>query len=307
MLVPVGPGDRELVRLQALVQGLRRAEDPQAIHLIVVDDGPAARELSITWPDMSVVRTGLWKDGTRPDAFSAHVAGTLEGLRVARDRDLEAVVKLDTDAAIIAPFARTISTALRSPELGVVGSYDVGYDGGLRDWTMWERTLRRASWPVAVSRRGRGAALQWRSRAQRAHVRQVRSAAWRAAPVGAHCLGGAYAVSGAFIRGACLDWEPWVGTGLGEDVVVGLLCAALGLTMKSLTGPGEPFAIAWRGLPAAPAEIAARRHSIVHSIKRDDPTEERALIEALWQASAQYGARVSDAAAPGSGSTSDTR
>ena len=112
-------------------------------------------------------------------------------------------------------------------------------------------------------------------------VRRIRAEAYRVALPGAHCLGGAYAVSAAFLTAVPLAWRPWVGTALGEDVVVGLLASSAGLRMRSLTAPGEPFALAWRGLPAPPAELVAAGHSIVHSIKRPGEDDERALRHEL--------------------------
>jgi hypothetical protein len=44
--------------------------------------------------------------------------------------------------------------------------------------------------------------------------------------------------------------------------------------MTSLTSSDEPFALTWRGLPAAPAELVAAGHSIVPSVKCDDPHDE---------------------------------
>jgi len=284
VLIPVGPDPREVTRLEALLGELERHENPQELRVVVVDDGPVPRRLSGSWPGLEVIRTPLWS-GVPPDTLSAHVAGTLAGLRAVCDGvgEIEFVVKLDTDAAIIRPFSSALRDALRDPRLGVVGSYDTTADGGVRDWTMWTRTLARADRPFALSRR-RGRVRVWRrDRSQRAAVRRLRDAAYRSAPPGAHCLGGAYAVSSSFLSSAELDWCPWIRTRLGEDVVVGLLCSAVGLEMKSLTGPGDPFALSWRGLPLSAPEIAARGHSIVHSVKRESEADELALREALQQ------------------------
>jgi hypothetical protein len=94
--------------------------------------------------------------------------------------------------------------------------------------------------------------------------------------LGANCLGGAYAISSRLAkRRDLLDWRPWVGTGLSEDVVLGVLCGAAGLRMRSLTAPGEPFGIAQTGLPKPPGELITSGHSIVHSVKADPATESR--------------------------------
>jgi len=279
VLIPVGPAPRELDRLDALVGELARHEDPGEIRLVIVDDAPAPRSLPIDWPHVAVVRTRQWSRRRSPDALSAHVAGTMEGL--ARARGLDFAVKLDTDAAVIAPFSPQLTAAFTDPGLGVVGSYDRTSSGGTRDWSGWRATIDRATRPLAVSRGSRTIRVRYRTAEHRRTVRRIRDAAYRFAPPGAHCLGGAYAVSGVFLQTAALDWRPWVGAQLGEDVVVGLLCSSAGLRMQSLTGTREPFALSWRGLPGSPSDILAHGHAIVHSVKRDDQHEERCVRAAL--------------------------
>jgi hypothetical protein len=51
--------------------------------------------------------------------------------------------------------------------------------------------------------------------------------------------------------------------------------------MKSMTAPGEPFALSWKGLPAEPEQIAASGHSIVHSVKCPDDEREQGLRGSL--------------------------
>jgi len=278
VVIPVGPDGRELSRLRALVDELGRHENRSEMRLIVIDDGPAPREFDLGWPSVTVVRTVLRRE-RRPDLLSAHVAGTLEALNEARG--LEFALKLDTDAAVIRPFSTAIRAVFAEPGLGVVGSYDRMSSGAVRDWTIWKRRIDQADRRWSARRVGVGVRLYRHRRSDRSMVRRVRAEAYRVAPPGAHCLGGAYAVSAAFLTSAPLAWRPWVGTGLGEDVVVGLLASSAGLRMRSLTASGEPFALAWRGLPAPPGELVAGGHSIVHSVKRPAEDDERALRHEL--------------------------
>lgn len=281
VLVPVGPEARDVDRLAALIEELARHEQPDEIRLLIIDDAPRPRTFELGWPEQVVIRTELWRSGARPDVRSAQVAGTLEG--IARAHGLEFVVKLDTDAAVIGPFARRLRAAFADPSVGVVGSYDRTSAGTTRNWSAWRRTIDRATLPVALgTAAGSGRTRIWpRSRSNRRAVREIRDAAYRFAPPGAHCLGAAYAVSSRFVASATLDWRPWVRTNLGEDVVVGLLCSHAGLRMQSLTGHNEPFALSWRGLPGSPDELRAAGHSIVHSVKLEDERDERQLRHAL--------------------------
>jgi hypothetical protein len=283
VIIPVGPGDREMARLHQLLAELAAHEDRQDVFLAIADDDPTPRRIHADWPNVEVFRTGSRERGDVLDAYGAMVATTLEGLCICRDRGVDMAVKLDTDAAVIGPFSARIRAAFsRRPSLGVVGSYDLTSTGGRRDWSVWAGRLRRAHLPLRLVRAPRGRlSLRYKSRRDRHAVRRLVCAARRHAPEGAHCLGGAYAVSRAFLDRAELETDRWLGTGLGEDVVVGTLCSAAGLYMRSLVGRGQPFALAWRGLPASPAELAQGDHSLVHSVKADTLEDERAIRAAL--------------------------
>lgn len=266
-------------RLHLLLEELAVHEGREGIRVLVIDDAPEPRPLAGLWPDQRVLRTPLWASGQAPDVLSAHVAGTLIGLSTASD--VEFVVKLDTDAAVIAPFAAALRSVFDDLAIGVVGSYDRAYGGGLRDWSRWKHAIDRAAMPIRVRRAARGIRVRLVPPAHVRRIRAARAAAYRVAPPGAHCLGGAYAVSSAFLGKARLEWEPWVETGLGEDVVIGLIALEAGLRMASLTREGEPFALTWRGLPGPVAELRAAGYSIVHSVKRPTMEEERQLRSEL--------------------------
>lgn len=278
VVIPVGPGERDLRRLSALVHEMGRHEPRDDLRLIVVDDAPEARQIQVDWPSVTVLRTELREHG-RPDILSAHVAGTLAGLEACRG--LEFAVKLDTDAAVIGGFSPALRAAFSDPTLGVVGSYDRMSTGATRDWTMWKRRIDAADGRWTLQRVDRRPRVAHRSGPDRRFVAEIRDRAYAFAPPGAHCLGGAYAVSSAFLAAGEFRWRPWVAGGLGEDVVVGLLSSAAGLRMRSLTARGEPFALAWQGLPATPTELVAAGHSIVHSVKCETDDAERVLRHEL--------------------------
>jgi hypothetical protein len=74
-----------------------------------------------------------------------------------------------------------------------------------------------------------------------------------------------------------LDWRPWVGTSVSEDVVVGLLTFAARLRIRGYVEPGEVFALGWRELPLPPEQILARGYSVVHSVRDQLYGDEREL------------------------------
>jgi hypothetical protein len=269
VVVPVGPGWVEVDRLRDTLDSLAAHEDPASIRLILVDDSPIPRRLADHWPSAVVIRTALWETRT-PDPLSAHIVGTLEALRRAGG---DFVLKLDTDAVVIAPFAQAIAAAFRRDgRLGIVGAFEKSPQGAVRDWSAWPRVISRTTWAVRAARiSGRAFPnLGWRPMAERRTARNTITAA-AANPeysLGAHCLGGAYAVSAnLFKRSHEWDWNPFVGGQLGEDITLGLHCGASGMRMRGMVDEGEPFGVSWIGLPGDPESLVRRRFSIVHSVK----------------------------------------
>jgi hypothetical protein len=269
LLIPVGPDAREPDRLVDTLDSVRAYEPSQQIHLVLVDDSRERRQLPVDereWASVDYIRTPLWDGGT-PDAYSAMVAGTLDGMVAAGRHRPELLLKLDTDALLIAPVADKLRTLLSDRNLGVVGSYTHTCTGARRDWSGWHKRLVRARLPIAVvpGRRIPGLRSPRDARAVGELLNRARAQgyAW-----GAHCLGGAYAVGPALLeRTELLDWRPWVRTGLGEDVVVGLLATVAGLRIDGSVGPGETFGLAWQTLPLPPEQLLSNRYSVVHSVR----------------------------------------
>jgi hypothetical protein len=280
VFVLVGPGENELERVSDTLDSVRAHAPAGEVRLTLVDDSPRPRRLERFWPGASIIRTEL-RDQHVPDPVSARTAGMIDALKRAEG---EFALKLDTDAVAIAPFADSIRSILsRDPSIGIVGAYDLAAAGGRRDWSMWPALIRRTRWPIRVVRAG-GLLPQITipTRSGRKTTREVIRAAM-ANPsynLGAHCLGGAYAVSPRlFARSELLDWRPWVRTQVDEDILLGLLCGAAGLRMQGAVGEGEPFAVSWKGLPAEPSKLLARGHSIVHSVKHGTHGTESELRE----------------------------
>ncbi|HTU84571.1 MAG TPA: hypothetical protein VMF57_03295 [Solirubrobacteraceae bacterium] len=278
VLVPVGPGQQEVDRLRDTLDSLRAFEDSDEVNLLLVDDNDVPRDLASAagdWASCEVLRTPLWRDGT-PDPYSAMVAGTIEGMRAAARREPEFLLKLDTDALIIGPVADKLRAALSEDGVGLVGSYTHTCSGARRDWTEWETKLRRAGRPIVP---GLGHTLRFRSLRDAGTVRRlIRSAAGHGYEWGANCLGGAYAAGPQLLnRRDLLHWQPWVGTWVSEDVVVGLLASAGGLSMRGSVDPGDAFAIAWRYLPYPPERLIDQGYSVIHSVRDQAYGDEREL------------------------------
>ena len=279
VLVPVGPDPAEPARLADLVDALATFERASVDAIVLVDDAPAPRDLRAAPFATTVVRTGV--DVRSADAFSAHVAGTLAGLDAASDHDV--IVKLDTDALVVAPFLDALAAAAeRALRTAIFGSYDRTCTGAPRDFSVWRRPVRRLTRPVLARRRAPFVQVVARE-ARRRRAEVVAAARANGYVAGEHCLGGGYAVTGRFARELArrgwLDPAPWLGTWLGEDVTLGLMARACGYALEGLVAPGEPFGLARAGLPAPPEQLIADGHAIVHSVATDARHPEAELRE----------------------------
>lgn len=270
VFVPLGPDPLELERLRDTLASLLAFEDGNEIHLVIADDaGSSGRALPIeeaTWSGVTILSLAVPPGRACNRAYDAMVVGTIEALRALGPYRPEFVLKLDTDALVIGRFSDRLREVFADPGLGMVGSYRHTCTGAPREWAHWAKALRRTARPLAFGpkfrplRRPPGA---WRD--LRSILEQSVSNGYE---LGAHCLGGAYAVGpGLLAATELLRWRPWVATGLSEDVMVGALTKAAGLEICGLVEPGEPFGLAWQGLPLPPEKLLAGRYSVIHSLK----------------------------------------
>jgi hypothetical protein len=300
-VVPIGPGEHELPRVRDLLDSLR-AFTPDLDVLVLVDDAPADRRLAehVDWDPERLV---VLRPPQSPRSAHPHdcmTAGTLTFLRwLASERQVDYLVKLDTDALAIGDFRPSIERAMTErPEVGVLGAYRQNEAGGdARDFSMFRWPLRIARLPLRPRFRTgarHGVTLEPAVVGQRGRARRFVSAALASArrngyELGEHCLGGAYVVTLAAAAqmhelGLLDDPLATYDTRLGEDVVVGLLARAAGFGLASLVGSGEAFAVKFCGLLAPPDALVARGHAIVHSVKDHDGASEDELRAAFASA-----------------------
>lgn len=288
--IPVGPRESELARLRDLTESVAWFTGADAT-LVVGDDAPSPRDLAahIAWPPdrrVSLPRTHAPADGA--SANDRMTASTLSFLAWLAGSDCDYGLKLDTDALVIGDFRPRIERAFADGRAGVLGACDRNRPGGApRDLRGWRRRLLMYCLPVQVrladgrprlvtALRGPG------GRQRRFLAGAVRDARRHGYRLGEHCLGGAYAISAAAARALAVAGvleDPLItdGTGLGEDVVLGLLVRAAGFELTSLVELGDPFAVTHHGLPAPPAQLVSDGHTIVHSVKSADPARERSV------------------------------
>jgi hypothetical protein len=72
-------------------------------------------------------------------------------------------------------------------------------------------------------------------------------------------------------------------SGLHEDYIFGLCLFSIGYQLGEFGNRLDdlPMGVTWQGLPASPAELMAKRKSIIHSTKRFETMDERAIRRAF--------------------------
>jgi len=175
--------------------------------------------------------------------------------------DFDILLRLDTDALILGPGIAEAAAErfARDGTVGALGAYRVGPDGADRDWNPAAKMVR-----AELGLRG------MRHPAVRSRVRSLVAGAPDYIP-GEHALGCALLLRGDMVR-------EWAGRGMlnypelghslvGEDHLFGLLTLAAGYRIADFSGPADPVAVRWLGLPAAPAELLAAGKLITHSVR----------------------------------------
>jgi hypothetical protein len=179
---------------------------------------------------------------------------------------VEFVLRMDTDALVIGPFAAAVRDFLRRhPRTGMLGTLGC--------------TCRRDEPYYGCEARSVSDVMLAPHRRIRQHARRAIGNGYAAKE---YCQGGAYVlpfrtVERMALRGYLSAPEIWVEAPVPEDVMMGMYTRAVGLRSMDFSRPGQPFANHYRGLPYPPRELVRRGHAIVHSVKRDARFSEREI------------------------------
>jgi hypothetical protein len=257
--MPVGPNDEALDSVRSVLHYIR---PPRTV--VLVDDTQGHVDLAAAAAlsdDVHVLPAPANATGARGGLWVKLAAGYRRALELCA---FDVLLRIDADALVIGP---GVEAAARErfradPQLGMLGSYRIGPDGGVRDFAPAAAILRHES-----GLRGR-----LRDRRLRALLRELRAAAeangYRA---GEHPLGGAYLHSGAAVRALAangwLDLPPLARSGLSEDHLFALLTVGAGFRIADFGGPEDPLAVRWRGLPAHPSQLLAAGKLVTHSVR----------------------------------------
>ena len=290
IIIPVGPSANDVERAGDVLASVL-AYEPETPLVLFIDDGGKDRRLDEKFRAPATCRlVNIFN--TRNGRGIGETSGLSAGMLLAiawlhANADCRFVMKLDTDALIIAPFAdKILRTLAGRPDVGMVGLYDRMCDGSVRDQTSFRKMLGKLASPFAVWRNppgwgyltvhlwGRGATI-------RRQITEAIRAGYRPAEF---ILGGAYAFTGEAVRrfakhGFLDDPHLWLGTHFSEDVVLSMYVCATGLRLHGMTADGEPFAVQHYGLPDTPERLVERGYSVIHSVKSDARFSEAAIRE----------------------------
>jgi hypothetical protein len=277
-VIPVGPSAAERLRLIDLLASLWHHE-PNLSRVVVIDDGAAMVDFPAG--PCPIDRVISPREGRGNGILGGLCAGMLAGLKhcASFENEIDFVLKIDTDALVIAPFAAQVARLFHDhPTAGMAGAYRFTPNGDRRDFAPWRELANDLS-SAWISDRTRQLRAGRRSPmalhgAPAAMRRAAQLALRNGYQPGENIQGGAYGLSIKAIRemnAASLLNEPlnWLNTALGEDVLVPMLVKAAGLELHDAAGNGDPFGVRYKGLPDTPAELISRGYAIIHSVKND--------------------------------------
>ena len=251
VVVPAGPNDDVADTLRSVLH----YADPE---LIVVIDDTQGRGIGLKHPKLVEIP---------PDASTHRDLGGLwvnlsKAFRYAVEHsEFDLLLRLDADALLLGSgVAEAAGDRFeRFPETGALGAYRISPDGGLRDWTSARRALLIELWLRGIRYPSMRRKLRKLMAASPEYIR------------GEHALGGAVLFRGDAVREmyrrGLLDAPEFAHSILGEDYIFGLVTVAAGYHTGDFSGPEDPLALRWKGLPAAPQELLAKGKLVTHSVR----------------------------------------
>jgi hypothetical protein len=284
VLTPVGPSPIEMERLSNLLESLF-SHEPSTSWVVLIDDSCIGRRLDkvfrfpsscqpIILPNPRRGRGNGWSGGM--------CVGVLSGLHwIRKNTDINFILKLDTDALVIAPFGEKIGNFFRKfPDVGIVGSYQTYPTGLVRRNTEWTPSIKTFLSPVKLRGKYLQVTMWGRPRRRREALQRALANGYKLAE---HCQGGSYAVNSELLNkmealGYFDDPLVWLRSGVGEDVIMGIFARATGMQMSDFNRDNEPFGVQFSGLAYSPHEFLTKGYSIIHSIKDDKNFSENEIV-----------------------------
>jgi hypothetical protein len=269
VLIPTAPRDDVVDTVESVL-----AFTTPSTAIIVLDDTKGQGADMNALARLSPTITVLPALAERPGVHGRLWLKLAAGYRFALERfSFDMLLRMDADALMIGAgledqarrrFADDATT-------GMLGSYRVGPDGGARDFS-----------PAAGELAHEVGWLGLRHPPLRRTLRMLlREAESHGYERGEHALGAAYLHHGEAIREIArrgwFDLPSLGASGLSEDHLMALITRAAGFRIADFGGPGDPMAVRWKGLPAAPEQIVASGALLTHSVRSFADLEEPAI------------------------------
>jgi len=288
-VIPVGSEANDIERLSAVVESLCFHED-QLKWLVLIDDAVPVRPLTslVHTPKDCVVAciSNPW-NGYRDGPNGGLCTGLLSALAwVTETAEPDFVLKLDLDALVIRPFAKTIRRIIvESPDVGLIGVVGRTCDRSRKTYGFEEsvpsplieilnlirgsRDSQKHFWNINRSSITGGqleAFVRLRSHIEHAELNGYSYLHY--------CQGGAYAISPSMLRGLTQEsllgaMTAWMEVPVNEDVIMGMYAYAVGKKLLDSSREGQLFGLHWRGLPFGLKELHTKGYSIIHSTKNN--------------------------------------
>ena len=277
----IGPSAQDVARLHDFLEALWHWE-PTFNTVVLIDDALQTRNLErlVSVPPGVKVHSILHpRRGQGQGDRGGLAEGLLIGLDwIERHEKSDWILKIDTDALVIAPFAAKARALLAAyPRAGMFGLYDFHCTGEVRSFAPWDGGMFRLTLPFGFpleaghKMRRLRCHLFGRAGEERRLLLRARRAGYR---WGEHCLGAAYILRMDTLRdmrerGYLRHPEFWRLSRISDDPIMGAYVKAAGWDLADAAREGGVFGIAYIGLPLTHEELEARNYSIIHSIKND--------------------------------------
>lgn len=288
--IPIGPAETEVIRAVDLINSLC-AYEPSIPWIVLVDDSRDHRSLGRCLHVPSTCRLIILPHPRQTGHLDSRgglcVADLVALDYIWKNLSADFVLKIDTDALVIAPFSQKIAQKFRqNRDAGILGLLGDSCHRQVRSFHSDRQVMRTIGSALLVTERlkthrpdaiAQLEALQIKTEEQRRNLVRVCE---QISPIvemdfkGEHCQGGAYAVSREtigrmFDRGFLEDPLLWMSIPMGEDAMMGIYCALVKLKSIDFSQHHDPFGIQARGLAYAPETLSQLGYSIIHSVKND--------------------------------------
>jgi hypothetical protein len=283
-MCPFGPEEQELERLHDLLESLWTYES-SLIDVVLIDERPEEhqrlRELKAprSCRIHRLVNPYASRKSRYPRSRGALCVKTLLGLAwIQRNSPARFVLRMDTDALVIAPFAQRLAAFFDAhPQVAQTSCHLVDCNGGPRSWAGWPDRVRSLLRPFRLTDAGGQWKGCWPEQSVWGPLAEVRRHIHKAVSngysFGENCMGGAMAVSREWLdrmqsAGYFDDPSIWFHVHIADDVMLGMYARAVGMELANM-GQGDVFGVRWKGLGDSPQRLLDRGFAIIHSVASD--------------------------------------